>query len=278
MTPPPRARHGVGRVWQAPRAGRAVLTSARRDRDARPAPTAAARATTLRTISGLVRSDTGRIRFEGREITRAPPDAIVAAGIGHVPEGREIFPEFTVHENLLVGGHTVARSAASPRQLESVFRALPHPPRSAAPDRRHPLGRRAADARHRARPHDPAAPPPPGRARRSAWPPLLAREIFRVIRRIERRGRDRCCSSSRTRTARSPSPSRVTSSRPDASWSAAARPAVADPASGPPTSVSPNRRLPCAASPRRTRKHRWRPSHRTGSRSRRRAGTSTSAA
>jgi len=68
------------------------------------------KSTTLRTISGLVRSHTGRIVFDGRDITRAAPDAIVAAGIGHVPEGREIFPQFTVHENLLVGGHTVART------------------------------------------------------------------------------------------------------------------------------------------------------------------------
>ena len=67
------------------------------------------KSTTLRTISGLVRSHAGRIVFEGRDITRAAPDAIVAAGVGHVPEGREIFPQFTVHENLLVGGHTVAR-------------------------------------------------------------------------------------------------------------------------------------------------------------------------
>src|SRR5207245_11443457 len=68
------------------------------------------KSTTLRTISGLVRSHTGRIVFDGRDITRAAPDAIVAAGVGHVPEGREIFPQFTVHENLLVGGHTVPRA------------------------------------------------------------------------------------------------------------------------------------------------------------------------
>jgi branched-chain amino acid transport system ATP-binding protein len=69
------------------------------------------KSTTLRAISGLVRPSTGRVVFDGRDITRAAPDAIVVAGVGHVPEGREIFPEFTVRENLLVGGHTAPRAA-----------------------------------------------------------------------------------------------------------------------------------------------------------------------
>jgi branched-chain amino acid transport system ATP-binding protein len=71
------------------------------------------KSTTLRAISGLVRAAAGRIVLDGRDITRAAPEAIVAAGIGHVPEGREIFPEFTVRENLLVGGHTAARAAVA---------------------------------------------------------------------------------------------------------------------------------------------------------------------
>jgi branched-chain amino acid transport system ATP-binding protein len=82
------------------------------------------KSTTLRTISGLVRSHTGRIVFDGRDITRAAPDAIVAAGIGHVPEGREIFPQFTVHENLLVGGHTVARTGIA-EGTERAFSLFP---------------------------------------------------------------------------------------------------------------------------------------------------------
>ena len=74
----------------------------------------------LRAISGLVRAGAGRIVLDGRDITRAAPEAIVAAGIGHVPEGREIFPEFTVRENLLVGGHTVSRAAVA----DGIERAL----------------------------------------------------------------------------------------------------------------------------------------------------------
>ena len=81
----------------------------------------AGKSTTLRAVSGLVRPARGRIRYEGRDITDIAADAIVAAGVSHVPEGREIFTEFTVLENLLVGGHTVERSRIGER-LESVFR------------------------------------------------------------------------------------------------------------------------------------------------------------
>ena len=57
-------------------------------------------------------------------VTHAAADAIVAAGVGHVPEGREIFREFTVRENLLVGGHTVRRRDIGER-LEAAFQLFP---------------------------------------------------------------------------------------------------------------------------------------------------------
>ena len=82
------------------------------------------KSTTLRAISGLVRPSTGRVVFDGRDITRAAPDAIVVAGVGHVPEGREIFPEFTVRENLLVGGHTAPRAAVT-EATERAFVLFP---------------------------------------------------------------------------------------------------------------------------------------------------------
>jgi branched-chain amino acid transport system ATP-binding protein len=84
----------------------------------------AGKSTTLRAVSGLVRPARGQIRYEGRTISGATADAIVAVGIGHVPEGREIFPEFTVLENLLVGGHTVPRRQIGGR-LEDAFRLFP---------------------------------------------------------------------------------------------------------------------------------------------------------
>ena len=70
----------------------------------------AGKSTTLKTISGLIRPARGRIVYQGDDITRVAPAAIVARGIAHVPEARQIFPEFTVRENLLVGGHTRRRN------------------------------------------------------------------------------------------------------------------------------------------------------------------------
>jgi len=60
----------------------------------------------LRTISGLVRASAGSIRFNGSEIGQVRPDEIVRRGIVHVPEGRGIFPDLTVRENVLVGAHS----------------------------------------------------------------------------------------------------------------------------------------------------------------------------
>ncbi|PYM62442.1 MAG: ABC transporter ATP-binding protein [Candidatus Rokuibacteriota bacterium] len=82
------------------------------------------KSTTLRAISGLVKPARGRVLYEGRDITRAPADQIVAAGVGHVPEGRDVFVEFTVLENLLVGGHTVSRRDLAAR-LEGAFELFP---------------------------------------------------------------------------------------------------------------------------------------------------------
>jgi len=82
------------------------------------------KSTTLRAISGLVRPAAGGIHYGGRDLTRLPADAIVAAGIGHVPEGRDVFPEFSVLENLLVGAHTVP-SRDVPARLEAAYAMFP---------------------------------------------------------------------------------------------------------------------------------------------------------
>jgi branched-chain amino acid transport system ATP-binding protein len=82
------------------------------------------KSTTLRAVSGLVRPQRGRILYRGRDLGAASPDAIVAAGIGHVPEGRDIFGEFSVRENLLVGAHTVPRREVDAR-LAAAYAAFP---------------------------------------------------------------------------------------------------------------------------------------------------------
>jgi branched-chain amino acid transport system ATP-binding protein len=82
------------------------------------------KSTTLRAISGLVRATGGTIRWDGRDLEGLTADAIVGRGIGHVPEGREIFAEFTVHENLLVGGHTIPSREMAVR-LEAAYGQFP---------------------------------------------------------------------------------------------------------------------------------------------------------
>jgi branched-chain amino acid transport system ATP-binding protein len=82
------------------------------------------KSTTLRAISGLVRAAGGTIRWEGHDLGRLAADAIVGRGVGHVPEGRDVFPEFTVLENLLVGAHTVAAREVRAR-LEAAYDLFP---------------------------------------------------------------------------------------------------------------------------------------------------------
>ena len=87
----------------------------------------AGKTTLLRTISGLVRAKSGSIRLDGREIGATRPDEIVRLGIAHVPEGRGIFPDLSVRENLLVGAHTRpsrAEIAADSARMLEMFPAL----------------------------------------------------------------------------------------------------------------------------------------------------------
>ena len=65
----------------------------------------AGKSTTLRTISGLLKAQGGSIKYEGEEIANLAPHRIVARGISHVPEGRMVFANLSVQENLLMGGY-----------------------------------------------------------------------------------------------------------------------------------------------------------------------------
>jgi branched-chain amino acid transport system ATP-binding protein len=85
----------------------------------------AGKTTTLRAISGLVHPRSGKIHLRDRDITGLPAHVIVAAGVGHVPEGRGVFPRLTVRENLEMGAFTVSDSAEVRRRLEFAFDLFP---------------------------------------------------------------------------------------------------------------------------------------------------------
>lgn len=85
----------------------------------------AGKSTTLRAVTGLVRPRQGRIRLQGREITRLPAHKIVAAGVAMVPEGRRIFPNLTVRENLLMGAYLRRDASGVRRDMDWVFRLFP---------------------------------------------------------------------------------------------------------------------------------------------------------
>jgi len=85
----------------------------------------AGKSTTLRAISGLVRARRGSISFDGHELGRRPSHEIVALGLCHVPEGRRIFTNLTVLENLEMGAYLLRDRAAAAQRLERVFRLFP---------------------------------------------------------------------------------------------------------------------------------------------------------
>ncbi len=85
----------------------------------------AGKTTLMKTISGVMDPEKGRILFEGAEIQGNEPDATVKKGIAHVPEGREIFPFLTVEENLNMGAYTRTDSKNLPGDLEMVYDYFP---------------------------------------------------------------------------------------------------------------------------------------------------------
>ena len=85
----------------------------------------AGKSTTLRTISGLLRATSGAITFGGRDIGSLPPYRVTALGIAHVPEGRQVFPELTVQENLEIGAYVPAAKAERKRSLDHVLGIFP---------------------------------------------------------------------------------------------------------------------------------------------------------
>ncbi|HHY38727.1 MAG TPA: ABC transporter ATP-binding protein [Clostridia bacterium] len=85
----------------------------------------AGKSTLLRTICGVVRPKNGQVIFEGKDITRMPPHAITALGIGHAPEGRRAFANLSVMENLEMGAFLVKSPKAFKDSLDFVFNLFP---------------------------------------------------------------------------------------------------------------------------------------------------------
>ena len=85
----------------------------------------AGKTTTLKTISGLLKPKSGEIIYDGKNIAALPPHEIVARGLSHVPEGRMIFANLTVLENLQMGAYLVRDKKIVKRELEFVFATFP---------------------------------------------------------------------------------------------------------------------------------------------------------
>ena len=85
----------------------------------------AGKTTILKTISGIIDPQKGSIQFKGEAIDRKEPAEIVRRGICHVPEGREVFPLLSVHDNLVMGAYTRKDADGVKRDMEMVYRYFP---------------------------------------------------------------------------------------------------------------------------------------------------------
>lgn len=85
----------------------------------------AGKTTTLKTIAGLMRARSGNIEYEGQRIDHLPAEKVATLGISMVPEGRRLFPEMTVYENLLIGAFNQKDKAKVQESLERCYQLFP---------------------------------------------------------------------------------------------------------------------------------------------------------
>ncbi len=88
-------------------------------------PNGAGKSTVLKSILGLLRPTKGQILYHGRDITGTPPHRIIAMGIGYVPQGRIVFPDMTIRDNLEMGGFTCRDKQVFDENLERCFDLFP---------------------------------------------------------------------------------------------------------------------------------------------------------
>ena len=85
----------------------------------------AGKTTILHTITGLVQAKHGSVMFGGKDLTKTPAHRIVSMGMAHVPEGRRVFAQLSVYENLMLGAYTRRDKAEISESLENVFKRFP---------------------------------------------------------------------------------------------------------------------------------------------------------
>ncbi|MCF0133642.1 MAG: ABC transporter ATP-binding protein [Blautia sp.] len=85
----------------------------------------AGKTTTLHTITGLLRAKTGQVIFDGTDISRIPAHKIVGMGMAHVPEGRRVFANMTVLQNLKMGAYTRSDKSEIDKTIEQVYKHFP---------------------------------------------------------------------------------------------------------------------------------------------------------
>ena len=88
-------------------------------------PNGAGKSTALKSIVGFVKVSSGHVRFDGQEITGLRPDQVLPRGLAYVPQGRIVFPQMTVLENLEMGGYIERDGQRIREALEQVFRLFP---------------------------------------------------------------------------------------------------------------------------------------------------------
>ncbi|NBH79253.1 ABC transporter ATP-binding protein [Clostridiaceae bacterium] len=85
----------------------------------------AGKTTILHTVTGLLHAKSGSVAFEGQDLTHTPAHKIVSMGISHVPEGRRVFSDLSVYENLMMGAYTRSDKAEIAQSLEMVYERFP---------------------------------------------------------------------------------------------------------------------------------------------------------